>query len=42
MSASSRTTDWPLPDDDITGFTTHGKPIDAIAALNSSNDCANA
>ena len=29
---------WPLPDDDITGLTTHGKPIARAAARNSSSD----
>ena len=42
MSASRLSTDCPLPDDDITGFTTHGNPIVAIAAFISSSDCANA
>jgi hypothetical protein len=31
-----------LPDDDITGFTTHGIPIFATAALKASNESANA
>ena len=30
--AAVRTSDWPLPDDDMTGLTTHGRPIRSIAA----------
>src|SRR5438876_12389683 len=46
-SSLERTTDCPLPDDEIVGFTTQGKPIPlvrpspAIAAINSCSDAAN-
>ncbi len=36
MSASLRSVLWPLPEDDITGLTTHGRPTAAIAARYSS------
>lgn len=35
-----RTSDCPLPEEDISGLTTHGKPIRSAAAFSSSNDLA--
>jgi len=32
--AASRATLWPLPEEDITGFTTQGKPTASHAARN--------
>ena len=32
VAAASRTTDWPLPEEDITGLTTHGVPSAATAS----------
>jgi len=39
-SSGVRTSDCPLPEEDISGLTTHGKPIRAAAAFSSSNDLA--
>src|SRR5579885_2224789 len=36
ISAGVFTVDWPLPEELITGFTTHGRPIAATAARYSS------
>ena len=39
-SSALFTRDWPLPEEDISGFTTHGKPIFSAAAFSSSKDLA--
>ena len=36
MPSASFTVLWPLPDDDMTGLTTSGKPMRCAAAANSS------
>ena len=38
--ASPFATDWPLPDEDINGLITQGKPIFSAASFNSSKDLA--
>ena len=40
MSSSVRMTDWPLPELDMSGFTTHGMPTASTPAANSSYDVA--
>ena len=40
LSSGPFATDWPLPDEDIKGLMTQGKPIFSAASFNSSNDLA--